>query len=81
MRFEQTNIKGVDRPLSTFGAGNEIRTRDPNLGKVVLYQLSYSRLIGLRFKHSAPNCSVKLKSPLLARKFLFPQTHLAFALL
>lgn len=27
-----------------FGAGNEIRTRDPNLGKVMLYQLSYSRL-------------------------------------
>ncbi len=27
------------------GAGNEIRTRDPNLGKVVLYQLSYSRLV------------------------------------
>jgi|GEM_PF-676063 hypothetical protein len=30
------------------GAGNEIRTRDPNLGKVVLYQLSYSRLINGR---------------------------------
>ena len=33
-------------PLSTdeaLGAGNETRTRDPNLGKVVLYQLSYSR--------------------------------------
>ena len=27
------------------GAGNETRTRDPNLGKVVLYQLSYSRRI------------------------------------
>ena len=27
-----------------FGAGNETRTRDPNLGKVVLYQLSYSRM-------------------------------------
>ena len=27
------------------GAGNEIRTRDPDLGKVVLYQLSYSRVI------------------------------------
>ena len=27
-----------------FGAGNEIRTRDPDLGKVVLYQLSYSRI-------------------------------------
>ncbi len=26
-----------------YGAGNEARTRDPNLGKVVLYQLSYSR--------------------------------------
>ncbi len=25
-------------------AGNETRTRDPNLGKVVLYQLSYSRI-------------------------------------
>ena len=25
------------------GAGEEIRTLDPNLGKVVLYQLSYSR--------------------------------------
>ena len=27
------------------GAGNETRTRDPNLGKVMLYQLSYSRKI------------------------------------
>jgi hypothetical protein len=29
--------------LPQFGAGNETRTRDPDLGKVVLYQLSYSR--------------------------------------
>ena len=28
-----------------FGAGNEARTRDLNLGKVALYQLSYSRVI------------------------------------
>ena len=27
-----------------YGAGNETRTRDPDLGKVVLYQLSYSRI-------------------------------------
>src|SRR5215208_7874788 len=27
-------------------AGNGTRTRDPNLGKVVLYQLSYSRVTG-----------------------------------
>ena len=30
--------------LLVIGAGNETRTRDPDLGKVVLYQLSYSRL-------------------------------------
>ena len=30
---------------SIFGAGNETRTRDPDLGKVVLYQLSYSRVL------------------------------------
>ena len=34
---------GIER--LEIGAGNEIRTRDPNLGKVVLYQLSYSRLV------------------------------------
>ena len=29
---------------STNGAENGTRTRDPNLGKVVLYQLSYFRV-------------------------------------
>jgi hypothetical protein len=29
-------------------AGNGTRTRDPNLGKVVLYQLSYSREVEAR---------------------------------
>ena len=33
---------GNDRKIK-IGAGNETRTRDPDLGKVVLYQLSYSR--------------------------------------
>ena len=33
-----------------FGAGNETRTRDPDLGKVVLYQLSYSRVAVMRYK-------------------------------
>jgi hypothetical protein len=32
-----------------FGAGNETRTRDPDLGKVVLYQLSYSRIFKLSY--------------------------------
>jgi hypothetical protein len=31
------------RVLPVLRAGNGTRTRDPNLGKVVLYQLSYSR--------------------------------------
>src|SRR6185436_3910599 len=30
-------------PPRTFGAGNGIRTRDPQLGRLMLYQLSYSR--------------------------------------
>ena len=29
----------------SLGAEDEARTRDPNLGKVVLYQLSYFRII------------------------------------
>jgi hypothetical protein len=32
----------------TWRAGNGTRTRDPNLGKVVLYQLSYSREVEAR---------------------------------
>jgi hypothetical protein len=31
--------------LLNSGAGNEARTRDLNLGKVALYQLSYSRSV------------------------------------
>ena len=31
--------------MTGFGAEHETRTRDPNLGKVVLYQLSYFRII------------------------------------
>ena len=33
------------------GAENETRTRDPNLGKVVLYQLSYFRIRGCKGKN------------------------------
>jgi hypothetical protein len=34
--------------LSVSGAGNEARTRDLNLGKVALYQLSYSRILSFK---------------------------------
>ncbi len=36
----------------SYGAGGETRTRDPNLGKVVLYQLSYTRSLFSAFKTS-----------------------------
>ena len=36
-------IVGLNRKKRV-GAGNEVRTRDLNLGKVALYQLSYSRI-------------------------------------
>jgi hypothetical protein len=32
------------------GAGDEIRTRDPQLGRLMLYQLSYTRSLLLKFK-------------------------------
>jgi hypothetical protein len=34
-------------PRADLGAGDGIRTRDPKLGKLVLYQLSYSRDLAL----------------------------------
>ncbi len=34
-------------PFLEFGAGEESRTLDLNLGKVALYQLSYSRIASL----------------------------------
>ena len=37
-----TPLTGTDNAV--LGAGDGIRTRDINLGKVALYQLSYSRL-------------------------------------
>lgn len=37
------NTKALDFPRAFHGAGNGTRTRDFDLGKVALYQLSYSR--------------------------------------
>ncbi len=42
--YYEENYLHCDGRFISFGAGNETRTRDPNLGKVVLYQLSYFRL-------------------------------------
>ena len=37
------NLPRLSTTSENNGAGNEARTRDLNLGKVALYQLSYSR--------------------------------------
>ena len=44
--IESRNEKGTGEtsPFCNHGADNGARTRDPNLGKVVLYQLSHVRM-------------------------------------
>ncbi len=42
--FFQSVICALGSVICLYGAGDGIRTRDPNLGKVVLYQLSYTRI-------------------------------------
>ena len=54
-------------PGFEIGAGNEIRTRDPNLGKVVLYQLSYSRL---KLSITKLFCSIDVAACLGRARFL-----------
>ena len=44
-----------------FGADNGARTRDPNLGKVVLYQLSHVRICKNKTGAGAPGCCLEAK--------------------
>ena len=45
-KFRQEKSPNLStRAFFESGAGKETRTPDPNLGKVMLYQLSYSRLL------------------------------------
>ena len=43
LNYTRKKGKTVLPPFLNSGAGDESRTRDLNLGKVALYQLSYSR--------------------------------------
>src|SRR5690606_33662343 len=56
----ETKNPGAAGVFQKDGAGNETRTRDPNLGKVVLYQLSYSRFEAAYF--SGSRMAVKSRS-------------------
>ena len=62
--YEVYTTKKVSENSETFilGAENETRTRDPNLGKVVLYQLSYFRKNCERSKRFYPFCECKYKA-------------------
>jgi hypothetical protein len=51
-----------------YGAGNETRTRDPDLGKVVLYQLSYSRIPSESANCKSAGGEVKATLPLRGNK-------------
>ena len=56
-----SNKKGsVASPL--LGAGDESRTRDLNLGKVALYQLSYSRIVLHLQRFAVPHAARKIWS-------------------
>ena len=49
-------------------AENETRTRDPNLGKVVLYQLSYFRKYVLELQAFLSDCECKDRAKILISK-------------
>ena len=50
MEVLQTSALPLGYAASACRAGDWIRTGDPNLGKVVLYQLSYTRIVATRKK-------------------------------
>lgn len=59
-----------------FRAKDETRTRDPNLGKVVLYQLSYFRLLSqwdCKDRNSFFNCKKFLKN--FSKKCIFKSQY------
>ena len=57
------------------GAGNEVRTRDPNHGKVMLYQLSYSRIdINLSLLSGAGN-EVRTRDPNHGKVMLYQLSY------
>ena len=69
-----------DSLFCCFGAEDEARTRDPNLGKVVLYQLSYFRIFPfgiakVRRNLKPPNifCKKRIKFSLFSKNTLWVQ--------
>jgi|GEM_PF-1591584 hypothetical protein len=68
------NPTSYEAGLPESGAGNEIRTRDPDLGKVVLYQLSYSRSVDQLVPTTEPYSTHPAPFVNLISKILLPET-------
>ncbi len=60
---------------SNFGAGNETRTRDPDLGKVVLYQLSYSRSVPSALSNFGAGNETRTRDPDLGKVVLYQLSY------
>ncbi len=62
--LKKRNVHKQQKPLKqrlpNVGAENGTRTRDPNLGKVVLYQLSYFRKISEEEETRTPTSQLTL---------------------
>lgn len=66
--MERKNYPLATRLLTTLkhlisnGAGNEVRTRDSKLGKLVLYQLSYARTLMEKANTTPLSCQQKINT-------------------
>ena len=59
----------------TNGAKNGTRTRDPNLGKVMLYQLSYFRMINMSKKFCRAKNGTRTRDPNLGKVMLYQLSY------
>src|SRR6266404_8534095 len=57
VRWSKTHLNKLSTCPAELGAGDEIRTRDPQLGRLMLYQLSYTRSLRRNFK--SQTCNLK----------------------
>ena len=65
-------LRPFDLRATNAGAENETRTRDPNLGKVMLYQLSYFRKIS---KLNGAENETRTRDPNLGKVMLYQLSY------
>jgi hypothetical protein len=62
-RRSTPELRGLESQSFKPGAGDEARTRDPQLGRLMLYQLSYSRAKSLSIVNFSLPIAFKLRRP------------------